>query len=229
MEFVDVVGKVDAVPVQIEVGTVKEGVTFSFTVIVRVTIFAHIPAVGVNVQVVVALLLNAGDQVPVMEFVDVVGKVNAVPEQMEEGNVKVGVTFSFTVIVRVTVFAHNPAVGVNVQVVVALLLNAGDQVPVMEFVDVVGKVNSVPEQMEVGNVKVGVAFAFTVIVRVKVFAHNPAVGVNVQVVVALLLNAGLHVPVIAFEEVVGKVNIVPEQIEVGSEKVGVTFALILIF
>jgi hypothetical protein len=34
---------------------------------------------------------------------------------------------------------------------------------------------------------------------------------------------------IAFEEVVGKVNIVPEQIEVGNEKVGVTFAIILIF
>jgi hypothetical protein len=43
-----------------------------------------------------------------MEFVDVVGKVNAVPEQIEVGNVKVGFTFSFTVIVRVTKFVHEP-------------------------------------------------------------------------------------------------------------------------
>jgi hypothetical protein len=63
---------------------------------------------------VVAVLLKAGLQVPVIEFVEVVGSVNAVPEQMDVGKVKVGVTFVFTVIVLVTVFAHNPAVGVKV-------------------------------------------------------------------------------------------------------------------
>jgi hypothetical protein len=50
----------------------------------------------------------------VIEFVEVVGSVNAVPEQMDVGKVKVGFTLAFTVIVLVTVFAHNPAVGVKV-------------------------------------------------------------------------------------------------------------------
>jgi hypothetical protein len=50
---------------------------------------------------------------------------------------------------------------------------------VIAFVEVVGSVNAVPEQIDVGKVKVGVTFAFTVIDLVFVFAHNPVVGVNV--------------------------------------------------
>ena len=45
----------------------------------------------------------------------------------------------------------------------------------------------------------------TVIDKSSVFAHCPAVGVKVYVVVAWLLIAGLHVPVIPFRELVGSV------------------------
>ena len=44
------------------------------TVIVRVVVVAHCPAVGVNVYVVIAWLFKAGLQVPAMLFSDVVGK-----------------------------------------------------------------------------------------------------------------------------------------------------------
>jgi hypothetical protein len=44
--------------------------------------------------------------------------------------VNVGVTGWLTVTIIVAVVAHCPAVGVNVYVVVAVLLIAGDQVPV---------------------------------------------------------------------------------------------------
>ena len=58
----------------------------------------------------------------------------------------------------------------------------------------------------------GVVLGLIVIVSVVVVAHNPAVGVNVYVVVAVLLIAGLHVPVIPFVEVVGNAGMAaPEQ------------------
>ena len=56
----------------------------------------------------------------------------------------VGVTFGLTVMVMVAVVAHNPAVGVKVYKVVVVLFNAGDQVPVMPLVEVVGKAAKVP-------------------------------------------------------------------------------------
>ena len=44
--------------------------------------------------------------------------------------------------------AHNPAVGVKVYSVVAVLFKAGDQVPLIPLVDVVGKADNVaPEQI----------------------------------------------------------------------------------
>ena len=53
------------------------------------------------------LLFNAGDQVPVIPFVDVVGSAdNVAPEQIEATDVKVGITFALTVIVSVVVVAH---------------------------------------------------------------------------------------------------------------------------
>ncbi len=61
--------------------------------------------------------------------------------------------------------------------------------------------------------KVGVTFGVTVIVIVAVVAHRPAVGVKVYVVVAKLLTAGDHVPVIPLFDVVGNANkVAPEQI-----------------
>jgi len=95
------------------------------------------------------LLTTAGDQVPVMPFVDVNGRTGATaPEQIAGTGSKVGVTFGLTVIVIVVVVAHSPAVGVNVYVVVAVLFNAGLQVPVMPLLEVIGNADKVaPEHI----------------------------------------------------------------------------------
>ena len=80
--------------------------------------------------------------------------------------------FGSTVIVMVAVVAHNPEVGVKVYVVVAVLYKAGDHVPVIPLVEVVGNADKLdPEQMELTCVKVGVVFGFTVIVMVAVVPH----------------------------------------------------------
>ena len=64
---------------------------------------------------VVVVLFNAGDHVPLIPLVDVVGNADSVPpEQIGATGLKVGVTFGFTVIVNAAVVAHCPAVGVNV-------------------------------------------------------------------------------------------------------------------
>jgi len=65
--------------------------------------------------VVVAVLFKAGAHVPVIPFVEVAGKADkTAPEQTEATGLKVGVTLGVTVIVKVAVVAHCPAVGVNV-------------------------------------------------------------------------------------------------------------------
>ena len=116
-----------------------------------------------------------------MPLFDVVGNAaRTAPEQIAATGVKVGVTFGLTVMVSVVVVAHSPAVGVKVYVVVAALFNAGAQVPVIPLFDVVGNAASAaPEQIAATGVKVGVTFGLTVMVRVVVVAHNPAVGVKV--------------------------------------------------
>ena len=64
---------------------------------------------------VVAVLLSAGAQVPVIPLLDVVGNgFNVAPEQMGATALNVGVIFGLTVIVNVVVVAHSPAVGVKV-------------------------------------------------------------------------------------------------------------------
>jgi hypothetical protein len=69
----------------------------------------------VKVYVVVVVLSIAGDHVPVMPLLDVVGKVLIVaPEQKGPTAANVGVTFGVMVIVKVAVVAHCPAVGVKV-------------------------------------------------------------------------------------------------------------------
>jgi hypothetical protein len=163
--LLEVVGNAVIVALAQEEATcVNVGVTIGFTVIVIVAVLAHIPAVGVNVYSVVAKLFNAGDQIPVMPFVEVVGKAIIVaPEQIGATPVNAGVTIGFTVMVIVAVLAHNPAVGVKVYCVVAVLFNAGNQVPVMPFVEVVGKAfNVAPEQIAATCVNVGVTFGFTI-------------------------------------------------------------------
>ena len=57
----------------------------------------------------------AGDQVPVMPFVEVVGNAGIVaPEQYGPTDANVGVIFGSIVIVKVVVVAQPPADGVNV-------------------------------------------------------------------------------------------------------------------
>ena len=104
-------------------------------------------------------------------FVDVVGNVGATePEQIGATDAKVGVTFGLTVTVNVVVDAHWPASGVKVYVAVAVLLTtAGDQVPLMPFVDVNGNAGAVePSHIAAIGLKVGVTFGVTVISKVVV-------------------------------------------------------------
>ena len=63
----------------------------------------------------VAVLFIAGDQLPVILLLEVVGNaVKASPAHIGDTAVKVGVVLGFTVMVKVVVLAHCPAVGVNV-------------------------------------------------------------------------------------------------------------------
>ena len=127
-------------------------------------------------------VLTAGDHVPVISLLDVVGSTGAVALRHTSAIAsKVGVMFGLTVTVKVAVVAHCPASGVNVYVVVAVLLTvAGFQVPVIPLLEVVGRTGAAsPEQIAAIASKVGVIFGSTVIVNVVVVAHCPAVGVNV--------------------------------------------------
>ena len=127
------------------------------------------------------MLTVDGNQVPEIPFGDVVAKAGAVvPKHISGIAAKLGVTIGFTLIVKVVVVAHNPAVGVKVYKVVAVLFNAGDQVPDIPLVEIVGNgTKASPEQIAGTTAKFGVTFGFTVIVNVVVVAHCPAVGVKV--------------------------------------------------
>ena len=120
------------------------------------------------------LLTTTGDHVPVIPFVDVVGKADSTaPEQIGATAVNVGVTFGLTVTVNVVVAAHWPASGVKVYVAVAVLLTtAGDQVPVMPLVDVNGNTGATePSHIDATGLKVGVTLDVTVTDIVVVAAH----------------------------------------------------------
>ena len=126
-----------------------------------------------KVYVVVVVLSIAGDHVPVMPLLDVVGKVLIVaPEQKGPTTANVGVIFGVMVIVKVAVVAHCPAVGVKVYAVVVVLSIAGDHVPGIPLFDVVGKALIVaPEQNGPTAENVGIIFGVMVIVKVVVVAH----------------------------------------------------------
>ena len=61
---------------------------------------------------------------------------------------------------------------------VTALLKAGDQVPVMPFVEVARSGSAAPVQTVIG-LKVGVIELVTVTIKVVVAAHCPALGVKV--------------------------------------------------
>jgi len=182
----------------------------------------------VNVYVVVVVLSKAGDQVPVIPLFEVVGSgVKVAPEHIDPTAVNVGVMLELTTIVMEAVVAHWPASGVKVYVVVVVLSKAGNQVPVMPLVEVVGSgASGAPEQIGPTAVNAGVTFGLIVIVKVAVVAHWPASGVNAYVVVVVLSKDGDHVPVIPLLEVVGNgVKVDPEHIGPTAVNVGVTLAL----
>ena len=118
--------------------------------------------------------MMAGLQVPVMPLFEVSGNEGA-EEFLHNGPIcaKAGVIVAgVTLIIRVAVVAHWPAVGVKVYVVVAVLFKAGDHVPVIPFREVVGNGESVaPEQIAGTAANVGVTFGITVIINVAVVAH----------------------------------------------------------
>ena len=176
-------------------------VAMGLTVTVRVVVVAHCPAVGVNVYVpVVVLLTVAGAQVPVTPSVEVPGSTGATaPLHMAGIAANNGVMRGLTVIESVTWLAHNPAVGVNVYVAeVVLLTVAGDHVPLIPLLEVVGKTGAVDPLQKAGTgLNTGVPGGSTVIDNVVVVAHCPAAGVNVYTVVPVVavLTAGFQVPV----------------------------------
>ena len=232
MPLVDVVGNgVKVAPEQIGATAVNVGVILGLTVIVKVAVVAHCPALGVKVYVVVAVLLSAGAQVPVIPLFEVVGNGDKVaPEHIGATAVNVGVTFGLTIIDKVAVVAHCPAVGVNVYVVVVVLSKAGAQLPVIPLFEVVGNgVKVAPEQIGATAVNVGVTFGLTVIVIVAVVAHCPAVGVNVYVVVVVLSKAGDHKPVMPLLDVIGRADkVAPVQIGAIAVNVGATLVFTVI-
>ena len=64
---------------------------------------------------VVDVLFNAGDHVPLIPLFDIVGKADKLPPlQIAATGEKVGITFGVTVIIMVVVVAHCPAVGAKV-------------------------------------------------------------------------------------------------------------------
>ena len=77
----------------------------------------------------------------------------------------------------------------KVYVVVAVLFNAGDQVPVIPLLDVVGNADKLaPQKIGATSVNVGVIFGLTVTVIEAVAAH-PAALVPVTVYVVVTLGA----------------------------------------
>lgn len=115
-----------------------------------------------------------GLHVPEIPFTDVNGSTGAMELRQSEPNaVKVGVITGNTVISIVVDIAHCPASGVNEYVPLTVLLTtAGDQLPVIPLVDVVGNTGAkVPEQIAGTGSNVGVRIGLTVTVSVVVVAH----------------------------------------------------------
>ena len=175
----DVSGKADIVlPAQTGPIVLNVGVTGVFTVIVRVVFTAHCPASGTKVYNVVARLFKAGDQLPVIPLSEVVGKaVKASPAQIGATALNVGIVLAgLTVTVKLVDETQLPELGVKRYVAVAALLNAGDQTPVIPFVEVAGKGEAATPAQTVIGLNVGITSGVTVIVNEVPDAHWPAVG-----------------------------------------------------
>jgi len=82
------------------IGAEAKAIGNGFTVTVNVVVVAQAPGAGVNVYVVVALLLTAGDQVPLIPLFEVVGNESKEPLQMGAMGLNCGATMGLTVTVR---------------------------------------------------------------------------------------------------------------------------------
>ena len=130
-----------------------------------------------------AVLFKAGDQVPVIPLLDVVGRaVSVAPEHIGATALNVGVMFGLTVTMNVVVVAHWPLSGVNAYVpLVVLLTTAGLQAPVIPLDELTGKVTTgAPSQIEVlvPKGKVGTTLGFTVTLNVVPSTHPGEVAVK---------------------------------------------------
>lgn len=121
----------------------------------------------------VAVLLIGGDQTPKIPLTEVVGKVTVEFSQIETTGLNEGMTGCPIEIKSVRETAHCPGFGVKVYTVEAVLLIAGDQVPVIPLVDVVASgAKGVPVQTGAMALNDGMVLAvLTVIVNVAVVAH----------------------------------------------------------
>ena len=117
------------------------------------------------------VLSITGNHVPVIPFVEVVERVIVPPEQIGAIGLKAGVVDGFTVTPSVVFVAHCPTAGVNVYVVVVVLSIAGDQVPLIPLLELVGSVIVPPEQIATIGLNVGVVDGFTDTLKVVVAAH----------------------------------------------------------
>ena len=120
------------------------------------------------------MLTIEGFQVPVIPFVEVVGKLGAVVfAQNGAIALNVGNTFGFTTISKLIVVAQTPVVGVKVYIPEVVLSTVdGFHVPLMPLFEVVGKIGAVAFAHKlVITVKLGVTFGVTVIDRVTGVAH----------------------------------------------------------
>lgn len=130
-----------------------------------------------------AVLFNAGDQLPVIPFRDVVGKAaNIAPAHIGATGANVGTMAGVIVTVMVATVAHCPAAGVNVYVVVIVLFNAGDQLPVIPSSEVVGNgLITAPAQTAGTGLKVGVTAEPPVVTFRLAVAVQPRVSFTVMV------------------------------------------------
>lgn len=179
----------------------------------------HWPAPGVKVYVVgpvAVVLIAAGFQVPVIPFMDVVGRTGAVAFWHRDPiALKAGATCEVMITDIDAVAPHWPPSGVKVYVVVpavAVLIVAGFHVPLTPLFDVVGNAGAVLLRQS-GSISVKTGITEPVICTDIVIGvpHCPAAGVKVYVAVPavdVLMVAGLHVPVIPLFDVEGNAGAV---------------------
>ena len=182
-----------AAPMQMdrEFPKLNAGVRIGLTVTVNTAVVIHCCGVALGVNVYTAefwLLTVAGLHVPLIPLSETDGNAGTVPPAQIVSVVPIlntGIVIGVTVTVKLVLFAHWPADGVNVYVPEFWLsTTAGLHVPAIPFVDAPGNAGTaLPAQIvsDVPKLNVGVTIGFTVTANVADVAHKPGDGVNVYV------------------------------------------------